>query len=180
MALLATDTGAGRGGGHETKDRGLWHGWVGLDARGARLALCWGRNDLGQLGRGTNGNDLLGAGPVAGLDTAVQVASGSRHVCAVKEDQTLYCWGANSSGQLGATCGPALPCQNSPSNNVSFVPTASKVALEGVVEVRPAGAFTCARTVDAKIYCWGDNGKGQLGRGTVGGAEPKPAPVVWK
>jgi alpha-tubulin suppressor-like RCC1 family protein len=63
---------------------------------------------------------------------------------------------------------------------VSFVSTASKVDLPGVVEVRPAGTFTCARTADAKVYCWGDNSKGQLGRGTIGGAEPKPALVVWK
>jgi alpha-tubulin suppressor-like RCC1 family protein len=149
---------------------------VGIDGR----AQCWGRHDVGQLGRGSSGTTLLGAGPVTGLDGVIQIASGLEHVCAVREDQTLYCWGANSSGQLGATCGPTLPCQNNPTTNVSFVSTASKVDLPGVVEVRPAGTFTCARTADAKVYCWGDNSKGQLGRGTIGGAEPKPALVVWK
>ncbi|HEU4409361.1 MAG TPA: hypothetical protein VFS43_29145 [Polyangiaceae bacterium] len=149
---------------------------VGADGR----AQCWGRNDLGQLGRGTSGNALLGAGPVATLDAVVQMASGIAHACAVKEDGTLYCWGANNKGQLGATCGPTLPCQTNTTTNTSFVPNASKVDLAGVVEVRPAGSFTCARTADSKVYCWGDNSKGQLGDGTTGVGRAKPEPVVWK
>jgi alpha-tubulin suppressor-like RCC1 family protein len=60
------------------------------------------------------------------------------------------------------------------------VPNASKVDLAGVVEVRPAGSFTCARTADSKVYCWGDNSKGQLGDGTTGVGRAKPEPVVWK
>jgi alpha-tubulin suppressor-like RCC1 family protein len=148
---------------------------VGADGR----AQCWGRNDLGQLGRGTSGTALVGAGPVSNLDAVVQIASGSGHACAVKEDGSLYCWGANNSGQLGATCGPTLPCQTNASTNTSFVPNASKVDLEGVLEVRPAGAFTCARTA-SRVYCWGDNAKGQLGDGTTGVGRAEPEPVVWK
>jgi alpha-tubulin suppressor-like RCC1 family protein len=148
---------------------------VGTDGR----AQCWGQNHLGQLGRGTSGTTLLGAGPVSNLDAVTQVASGLGHVCAVREDSSLYCWGANSVGQLGATCGPSLPCQTYAPTNTSFVPNASKVPLDNVVEVRPAGAFTCARTADAKVYCWGDNAKGQLGDGTTGVGRAKPELVVW-
>lgn len=111
---------------------------------------------------------------------ATQIASGSSHACAVKEDGSLYCWGANNKGQLGATCGPALPCQTYAPTNTSFVPNAGKVALDNVVEVRPAGSFTWVRTADAKIYCWGDNAKGQLGDGTTGVGRAKPEPVLWK
>jgi alpha-tubulin suppressor-like RCC1 family protein len=31
----------------------------------------------------------------------VSVAAGGAHTCAIKKDGSLWCWGANTSGQLG-------------------------------------------------------------------------------
>jgi alpha-tubulin suppressor-like RCC1 family protein len=62
---------------------------------------CWGDNAKGQLGD----NTLLAKGEpnqvvVAGL-TWEQVAAGAEHTCAVATGGAVWCWGANSSGQLG-------------------------------------------------------------------------------
>jgi alpha-tubulin suppressor-like RCC1 family protein len=71
-----------------------------LNARGA--VQCAGRNDNGQLGDGTLTRRFTMA-PVQGLSGRVlHIAGGDAHVCAMLEDLTLWCWGANMQGQLGA------------------------------------------------------------------------------
>jgi len=62
---------------------------------------CWGDNGSGQLGDGT----MVGKsspGQVTSLGAAVvEVALGSSHTCARKQDGTLWWWGINGSGELG-------------------------------------------------------------------------------
>ena len=63
---------------------------------------CLGVNDVGQLGDGTR-EDRFAMAPVIGLPGAVtRIASGAQPVCATLADDTLWCWGANRFGQLGA------------------------------------------------------------------------------
>jgi len=62
---------------------------------------CWGRNNHGQLGNGTN-NPLYYAGTGPTLSNVTRVACGGYHTCAVAGGE-LWCWGWNSSGQLGTT-----------------------------------------------------------------------------
>jgi len=66
---------------------------------------CWGSNSNGQLGDGTTTDS-----PTPGLVSApagvsfTSVSAGGFHSCAIANAPTLntaYCWGANSSGQLG-------------------------------------------------------------------------------
>ncbi len=71
----------------------------GLTAAGA--AYCWGSNSNGQLGNGTIGGTFVPAGPVSGGLTFVVLSTGGYHTCGVTPDGSIYCWGANASGQLG-------------------------------------------------------------------------------
>ena len=64
---------------------------------------CWGRNTNGELGDGTTidrtaptQTDSLGIGR-----TAVYIASGWDHTCAILDDGSVACWGDNLYGQLG-------------------------------------------------------------------------------
>jgi len=67
----------------------------------AGAAWCWGNNDLGTLGNGTTASDSVPV-PVAGGLTFGQLSVGvGHHACGLTQSGVLYCWGANSNGQLG-------------------------------------------------------------------------------
>jgi len=66
---------------------------------------CWGRNQSGQLGNGTQ-EDSDEPVEVEGLSGAVAVSVNSLdstigQSCALLDDDTARCWGANFNGQLG-------------------------------------------------------------------------------
>lgn len=91
---------------------------------------------------------------VAGTTCARDVTSGDEHVCALRSDGTVWCWGRNESGQLGdnTVLDQALPVQ------AHLAPAATSV-------VGGAG-HTCAIASGA-LWCWGNNAYGQLGDGTT-------------
>jgi alpha-tubulin suppressor-like RCC1 family protein len=131
-------------------------------------AYCWGSNASGQLGdNSTSARDA----PVA-VATVLKFASldaGAQHTCGLTTDGAAYCWGRNDRGQLGDGTTSNRP-----------VP----VAVTGGLTFRlvAAGGFsighTCALTTSGDASCWGDNERGQLGRGTSDvAAHPTPAPV---
>lgn len=73
-------------------------------------AKCWGYNNFGQLGQGDTNNrgdaaaemgDNLTALSLGTGRTALQIAAGGSHACALLDDYTVKCWGYNVSGQLG-------------------------------------------------------------------------------
>ena len=62
---------------------------------------CWGANAFGQLGDGTTTLRPTPV-PVSGITGAVGVTAGWwHHSCALLDDGTVKCWGANDWGQLG-------------------------------------------------------------------------------
>lgn len=112
---------------------------------------CWGVNDSGQLGVATprfDGNDqyntAMNAVKVATLSNVISVASGRRHSCALRSDQTVWCWGYNYSGQLGA---PAIAGSQVPLK-VSALPAVKSIHL--------GAANTCAVSTSNQLWCWGD------------------------
>lgn len=78
--------------------------------RAGGAVVCWGRNDFGQIGDGTN-NTRSSPSAVTLPRPAVHVGTGGWHTCALLDDSSLYCWGANSAGQLGdgSTTGRTMP-----------------------------------------------------------------------
>lgn len=118
---------------------------------------CWGSNTFGQLGIG-EGVFSEYPQPIES-DTEgrnwTQVASGSVHSCGVLEDREVYCWGANTLGQLGS----GVPFDGLGISRVIGLP-------EGEVKQIEAGHFhTCATFSTNQVFCWGWNGYGQLGAG---------------
>lgn len=69
-----------------------------------RRAVCWGRNSSGQLGNGAIDNNRGDPGnpPVeVGLVNVIALDAGGTHTCAVDARRRIYCWGYNSSSQVG-------------------------------------------------------------------------------
>ena len=68
----------------------------------AGAAYCWGRGDPGQLGNGTTWvSEGRAPTPVSGGITFASIGAGGYFSCGVAVGGAAYCWGENSSGQLG-------------------------------------------------------------------------------
>jgi alpha-tubulin suppressor-like RCC1 family protein len=148
---------------------GLHHSCVLAQAGAyAGQVVCWGDNTAGQIGNGSaDPGPVFAPSPVAGLSSGdgnvpIQIASGDSHTCALTSVGTIYCWGSNSNGQLGADPS-SLPRSSSP------VLVASGVAASGIVfsQLSAGGNQTCALSNQSVAYCWGSNASGQLGNGTT-------------
>jgi alpha-tubulin suppressor-like RCC1 family protein len=118
-------------------------------------AWCWGDNVDGQLG---DDSDEMRLQPVAvvSLGTGVDdLAVGDLHSCAVRSTGQVWCWGRNTSGQLGdaSQLRRQVPVQVS--------------GLNGAVQVDGGAQHTCARRDNGQAFCWGGNGTGALGDGSV-------------
>ena len=141
---------------------------------GTGAAYCWGLNAYGQLGDST---DVDRSAPVAvarGL-VFVAVSTGGLHTCGLTSDGSAYCWGWNSNGQLGtgSSTGPET-CLKVGGQPCSTVP----VRVAGVLQFTAISVgynHTCAVTSAGAVYCWGENGWGELGTGSTKDAtEPTP------
>jgi alpha-tubulin suppressor-like RCC1 family protein len=84
-----------------------------------------------------------------------QVAAGAYHTAAVKNDGTVWAWGAGNYGQLGNGTGD--------SSNVP-VQVGSGTNWKQVVA---GGRHTVAGQNDGTLWAWGSNGYGQVGDGTI-------------
>lgn len=139
-------------GGHPFASVSAYGHTCGVTTTGA--AYCWGSNSVGQGGVGRQEGPFLSPERVAGDHNFVQIAAGGDHTCAVTSAGQAYCWGGNSSGQLGigSTVSQAL---------------APTLVVGGLTfkSVTAGVDFSCGVTTSGAAYCWGTDHSGQLGDG---------------
>lgn len=121
---------------------------------GNHKLYCWGDNSRGQLGLG-EGSALAALHPtevpLVGGNRWTQVTTGSYHTCAINDEQVAYCWGDNSSLQLGNG--------NHESTNIPGTISTGNSWLMMAAGDR----HTCGITTEQKLFCWGDGTDGRLG-----------------
>jgi alpha-tubulin suppressor-like RCC1 family protein len=128
--------------------------------------VCWGSNNLGQLGNGTTTQPYYyEAVPVVGLTDAVQVAAYSDSTCAISRSGQVKCWGANDRGELGD--GHPDPLGGPVTPPTQITPNLPVVGITTATSLPSSTGFTaCAVLADSTVRCWGDNGYDLVGDGT--------------
>ena len=114
---------------------------------------CWGRNDSGAVGVGTQSGQPVVKPSQVSLDHIAQISLGGGHACALRDDGTVSCWGFNDYGQLGEG-----------TNKRRTTPT----PVTGLTDARAIALgdhHSCALVAGGNVRCWGQNGDGQLASG---------------
>jgi alpha-tubulin suppressor-like RCC1 family protein len=124
---------------------------------------CWGDGEHGVLGHGSEASILDGATaePIVLGATAVAIAAGSHHACAITDAQTVRCWGSGAFGALGHGSTQDI-------GDDELVALWGDIALpEPAVGITAGNGFTCARLASGAVSCWGRGDRGALGRGSA-------------
>ncbi|MFE7778192.1 RCC1 domain-containing protein [Streptomyces sp. NPDC057445] len=129
-----------------------------LAVKGGRV-LAWGSNAKGQLGTGVTAADPGGVQKtpvdVQSLAKVKDVGAGCDFSVALREDGTVWTWGAGDNGRLGT-------------GNTTARNTPQKVNdLTDVAAISVGCDFVLALTADGIVKAWGRNTEGQLGNDTV-------------
>ena len=129
---------------------------------------CWGGNDSGQLGRGSQANlgDERGELP-GGLEDlpvheggtrVVRVVTGMSHACVLRDDGQVMCWGNNEDHQFGNGDPPGL---------FGLFPGDLPRPLTPIggpaIDLGAGVTHTCALRQGGEVLCWGGGERGQLG-----------------
>ncbi len=124
----------------------------------------WGHNNCGQLGNGTATEyGIPNANPVQVMAGVKSMAAGSGHSLAIKDDGTLWAWGANSDGLLG--------------DGTAINRTTPVQIMGGVKSVVAGDSHSIALKEDGTLWAWGANYikdmTGYINMGLLGEGNPK-------
>ena len=126
-------------------------------------AKCWGLNDSGQLGNGTQIDSnipVLVSGLTAVKKTFPAISGGQKHTCAIAGGvENVSCWGSNSDGQLGQDSTFTDPISTTP----LLVKNIDGSGWPSAMGTISAGAYHNLAVSFAAAYAWGSNSNGQLG-----------------
>ena len=101
--------------------------------------------------------------------TATAIAAGKYHNCAILDNSSIKCWGANASGQLGLghtnNRGADEGGTDQMGDELLSVDLGTGRTARGIIA---GDNQTCAILDNASIKCWGSNISGELGIGEPG------------
>ena len=131
---------------------------------------CWGLNNFGQLGMGTESAPVIPSSKVVSDKKFVQVSAGgaswppppawppagaieaytAQTTCALTREGEAYCWGRQGSPVNADDVHFSTPQPIAPGIRLAFISVGN--------------GYGCAISIDRRAYCWGNNDFGQLGR----------------
>jgi alpha-tubulin suppressor-like RCC1 family protein len=150
------------------------HTWKELEISGDSVCAiksddtiwCWGSDGSGQLGNGaTTGNQATPA-QINDASTWRSITGGNNNYCAIRSDNTGWCWGRGWNHELG---------NGSNSDRISPVQisgghTWKKLSL--------GWAHACGIRMDDTLWCWGSQANGSLGNGLTSGSQTTPIQIL--
>jgi alpha-tubulin suppressor-like RCC1 family protein len=106
--------------------------------------------------------------------TATSVATGSLFSCALLDDQSVKCWGANSNGELGQGDTTTRGLDASTMGDLlAPVPLG-----QPAIAITAGVSHACAILADHSVKCWGANDGGQLGIGSTAAIGDQPGELA--
>lgn len=135
---------------------------------------CWGANDRGALApiasipdQATSPTPIPIPTYLAASARPRAIALGPLATCLLTDEPELFCWGDNGAAALARD--PSFATHDTPRRlRLPFTPTALAVGR----------GHACASAPTGHVACWGDDGLGQLGRGSSGAPSPSPILLV--
>jgi len=112
---------------------------------------CWGGNTKSQIGQDNTTSFYSEPTALAEGSRWLSIAANGDHSCAIRDDNSLWCWGSNATGQIG----------NGSTEN-ALIPTliASDTAWD---KISLGTDHSCGIKNNGSLWCWGDNSHSQLG-----------------
>ena len=130
-------------------------------------ASCWGAYRLSNFVAADNGDISPVPTPWTDTPDITSIEAGGFHACALHEDGTITCAGANWYGNLG---------NGEYGTSISWTPT-QVVGIDDAVDIAAGFSHGCAVHATGEVSCWGSNDDGQLGNGTQGYTSGSPSPL---
>jgi len=147
---------------HTPRRIGIFEDWNTVSAgyqhtcgiRHAGKLYCWGGDASGQLGDGGPNVGTNAPKQIGTFEDWATIDAGQDHTCGVRENGKLYCWGNDNAHQVGDGDN-ALPA-TTPRRIGTF---------EDWANVTSGQFHSCGVRSNGKLYCWGNDGAGQVGDG---------------
>jgi alpha-tubulin suppressor-like RCC1 family protein len=133
---------------------------------------CWGQNESAALGLGDTEwrggapgemGDNLPAVDFGTGRTAVSIAAGERHTCAILDNGSVKCWGSNRNGELGQ--GDMIWRGGAPGQMGDSLAAVNLGTGRTAASISAGYLRSCAILDNGSVKCWGYNGYGALGLG---------------
>ncbi|MED5486435.1 MAG: hypothetical protein VYB40_01860, partial [Candidatus Thermoplasmatota archaeon] len=140
-------------------------------------AICWGLNDVGQLGLGHSNNyGDSSSEPISSLSSISLTATGSTtirtidagydHVCVALNNNYVKCWGGNLFGHLGiGVSGPNAHRGDDVNEMGANLPSIALGSSPNPIAVEVGENFACMlkQAGNMPVKCWGTSVNGRLG-----------------
>jgi alpha-tubulin suppressor-like RCC1 family protein len=127
----------------------------------------FGANTLGQSGLGTFDSNAHPIPTAIAAISATQVAAGWDHTLALNSGGTVFAWGHNTYGELGATTSSTCNGTSCSTTPVPVTGVGGFNVLSHIKGIAAGNEFSLAVVSNGLVVAWGRNYEGELGTGTT-------------